>query len=295
MALDKVFGFFKEEVSKLAQDPTATISKFKSKQALTAGSGLFFPSDIDTEGKFIRFKIKKYSRPGAEKKEVRSTEAVIRLPMPAQLVNADSHTYEDFDSGYIGQLYNQVGSGVSEIASGAMNLDLSAIVSGGLNTAAAVGRGGVEGTLRAGAKVTGNFGRLVQQTAGTTFNPRKSTIYSSPNLKQYSYAFKLIARDKSESDSIKEIVDTFRFFSYPDAANPEYGTYSMPELFEITFEPDTYLFKTNDCVLTGMSVSYNGDNSPTFFEGTGAPVEVDLQLQFQEVETDTKTTLVNKG
>jgi hypothetical protein len=45
------------------------------------------------------------------------------------------------------------------------------------------------------------------------------------------------------------------------------------------------------CVLKSFNVTYNGENTPLFFETTGAPVSIQIQLGFQETKILTKDNL----
>ena len=40
--------------------------------------------------------------------------------------------------------------------------------------------------------------------------------------------------------------------------------------------------------MTGLSVNYNGEGIPTFFETTGAPVSIDITMSFQETRILTR-------
>ena len=44
-----------------------------------------------------------------------------------------------------------------------------------------------------------------------------------------------------------------------------------------------WLFKIGHCACTNVGVSYGGEKYTTF-DGTHAPVQIDLQLQFKEME-----------
>jgi len=40
--------------------------------------------------------------------------------------------------------------------------------------------------------------------------------------------------------------------------------------------------------MTDLTVNYNGEGVPTFFENTGAPVSIDITLSFQETRVLTR-------
>lgn len=259
--------------------------EIKSERRVAArGTGLIYPEEIEADDRYVTFTVFEFKRRGAEQAENKKELARITLPMPATLANQDQFEYEDFDAGVAANLLSGVTDfGLDSLLNAAGNLFSS---QGGGEAAQRAAFAAAKGTSTGAAGV-------VQQTAGFAFNPRKSTVFQSPSLKEYSFEFKMVAKNQDESEAIRKIVNRFRFHSYPDVETAESGTYILPDTFQIRFHPDDFLFKPNTCVLTGMAVTYNGDNTPTFFDN-GAPVEVSLSLAFKEVETDTKQSLIDR-
>lgn len=248
-------------------DPTKKTEIKSERKIAASGVGLVYPEEIITDKRYVTFTAFEFKRPGAEKAENKKELVRITLPMPANISNQDQFEYEDFDAGIF---------------------DSESILSG---LGEAAGRS-VAALLKQGSTGAGASG-VAQQSFGFAFNPRKSTVFQSSSLKEYSFEFKMVAKSKEESETINRIVNRFRFHAYPDLETAESGTYILPDIFDIRFNPDGFLFKPNNCVLTGMSVTYNGDNTPTFFDN-GAPVEVVLSLAFKEIETDTKQSLIDR-
>ena len=66
--------------------------------------------------------------------------------------------------------------------------------------------------------------------------------------------------------------------------------FEYPDEFEIRFAPSvrSYLYSIGTSVLTGMTINYNGESIPVFYEDTGAPVSISMSLSFQETAIQTK-------
>jgi hypothetical protein len=68
-------------------------------------------------------------------------------------------------------------------------------------------------------------------------------------------------------------------FEYPDEFTIEFSSTLAP-----------YLYKIGTCVLKNVSINYNAEGVPAFFD-TGAPVSVEISMTFQETKIITKDNL----
>jgi len=146
--------------------------------------------------------------------------------------------------------------------------------------------GGLTG-VAAGQKIAAATGLA----EGIAVNPHTAILFDNVNFREFQFNYKFIARSQEESDTIKEIINVFQYAMHPSAAGKFAGfSYEYPEEFEIEFADaiKDYMFNINRCVLKTFNVNYNGENMPVFFEGSGAPVSVEISLGFQE------TTLLSK-
>ena len=66
--------------------------------------------------------------------------------------------------------------------------------------------------------------------------------------------------------------------------------FKYPDEFRIEFSQNRkeWLFNIKDCVMTDMTVNYNGEGMPLFFEDVGGPVSIDISMSFQETKIFTK-------
>lgn len=154
--------------------------------------------------------------------------------------------------------------------------------------------------LAAASKFGEEAGKFLQfGMSGKVVNPQLELLYTAPQLREFTFDFRLVPRNQTEVDALfggnggndrNGIINLFKFFAAPKIPAGLGGRYYIPPAqFEIEFHdggaadssPNGYLFKTKKCVLKNIMVNYEGGGGYYTFNG-GAPVEVRLQLQFQE-------------
>ena len=132
-------------------------------------------------------------------------------------------------------------------------------------------------------------------TTGLVRNPQMELIYSSPVLRKFVFDFRLIPRSGVEAASILDIIESFKFHSAPQILSGTGGRYLVPPAqFQIEFyngdgTQNLKLFKTKNCVITGVSVDYTPNGFATFYDGM--PVEIRMQLNFQETSIISKSDI----
>lgn len=155
--------------------------------------------------------------------------------------------------------------------------------------------------LTAFSKIPGAFGSVDVQTAlgassKTALNPFKEVIFESVDFRSFAFKYKFMPKSKQESDSVKAIVELFKFHMHPEiSAGKLFFIY--PAEFQITYyfmdSTNDYVHKFAPCVLESMEVSFGGDQYSTFADGT--PTEVNMSLVFRETEIITKKMLEKGG
>ena len=110
--------------------------------------------------------------------------------------------------------------------------------------------------------------------------------------RQFQYAFKMMPRNKKESEEIQKIVKAFKLNMLPEFMESG-GPRAMivPNTFDIKYmyvnSENEYLHTIGECVLESMNVTYGGDRYKTFEGelGKGAPpLETTLTLNFKEFD-----------
>jgi hypothetical protein len=150
---------------------------------------------------------------------------------------------------------------------------------------------------------------VVPAVTGLVLNPRIEKMFSQKEIRNFSFSWELYPRNQDEVNTIKNIIDTFRYHSHPSRTS-EGGNELDPQIMlrvpaeftikflsasgtrgENGFVENEYIPKISRCVLTGIGVDYtpNGvfstlpDNSPTGYVLTLSFSEI-AQLTRQDVE-----------
>jgi hypothetical protein len=141
----------------------------------------------------------------------------------------------------------------------------------------------------------------LKHTKGLLFNPHMAVMYKGVAFRTFHFEFHLMARSAEESALIRNIIYWFKYAAHPTDAIGGTGEgddvanmWEYPDNFIIgLFSPsDEYLFRISTCVLEQIDVDYAGSGIPSFFEDTGAPVDIRLNLDFKETEVMTKQRLI---
>lgn len=136
----------------------------------------------------------------------------------------------------------------------------------------------------------------VQLSTGTILNPYREILFKGLQNRTFQFTFKFMPRSQKESQTVKNIIDIFRFHSHPSLGGESEGAtdgslFVYPSEFEIKFyhheDENTYIPKISTCALTNVSVSY-GDVGQYVTHPDGGQVETSLTLQFTELELMTK-------
>jgi hypothetical protein len=135
---------------------------------------------------------------------------------------------------------------------------------------------------------------LATSAFGVIVNPQIDVLYTSPELRTFSFEFLMAPRSVKEADEVARIVYLFKFHAAPEILNDGtgFGRYFVPPSeFDIKFSVDT-LGMISTCVLEDLTVDYAPNG--TAFYGNDAPVFTRMTLRFRELEFITKE-LVREG
>ena len=127
-------------------------------------------------------------------------------------------------------------------------------------------------------------------------NPNTRAMFQGVPIREFSFAFKMIATSQSEAKEITDIIKLFRTELYPEAIS--IGTlpvgFKFPNLFKVQFmyndRVNRNLPQPLMCYLRNVSTTYN-QGSMVFHED-GQPTEVDLTLSFTEFRALTRQDII---
>jgi hypothetical protein len=214
----------------------------------------------------------------------------IYLPIPLNISANAEAKYDGFDFGT-----EAIKLGVSVIG-GAANLSIAAMTKG---------KGKLGGAL---SSISDKIGTLtlnaMSAKAGKIVNPHKQLLFKGVELRNFTFQYKLVARDKTETDTIDYIIRLLRYHMLPDLGKGflgGYGTGGLALIYPSEFDMAFYMYEGNSpklnpylpaistCVLTKMDVTYG--EKEIVSHADGSPVELTLSLSFQETQVMTKSVV----
>lgn len=273
-------------------------------------SPIVFPQDLDNDH-YVMFKIMRERRIDRRDRRVIDTFQNIVLPVPSNLTTSYGANYANESLGAFGAMAaGQVGASDIESAGGSIvdkimsgigvanqafsgdtdaATQLAGVLGPGVATAVAGKSVGAVGALLALGGTAGGVVSGISVATGAAVNPHLAVVFQGVNFRTHGFAYKFIARNSAESDTIRRLINTFKYHMHPSYL-PGNLAFNYPDEFEIEFADSIapHLYKIGTCVLTSMNVNYNGEATPLFFEDTQAPVSITIELQFQETAILTK-------
>jgi len=147
----------------------------------------------------------------------------------------------------------------------------------------------------------GDIDGAISKVTATAQNNFSEAIFEKISPRQFSYTFKLIARNKDEAQDINKIIKFFKFHMHPELDMANGGRYfRVPSEFEIHYayndQKNNYLHELSRCVCESVEVQYGDGDFQSFrqFDDEGAaPVDVSLTLGFLETTVLTKEEIAN--
>ena len=132
----------------------------------------------------------------------------------------------------------------------------------------------------------GDINNLVSRATGNIINPNVELLFNGVQLRGgFNFIYDLIPRNQTESESIKNIIRTFKQQMLPNKRTTGFFI-KAPNVFRLKYmrgggvHPFLNLFKI--CALTNMSVDYSGSGTYASYHDA-TPVHMVLNLQFQEL------------
>lgn len=198
------------------------------------------------------------------------TEAYINLPMPQNLLYAQSASY------------NQGQTVGASLATTATALQESALDDTLGNKATNIIGGVISDIAREFASTP------LQLSKGIVANPFTFTLFGKMEHRTFNYSWVFLPRNEIESQEIKAICDALSYYQLPGRNDSSFlQMLDIPLHFDIKYlwgnSLNRYLEQPRRCVLTNINVNYGGATRAQRHID-GAPIEVGLDLTFIEVE-----------
>jgi len=226
----------------------------------------------------------------------------VLLPLQRDLRFSDNVVYESPAIGALGAgLSGAIGGknpfegatkGDGSFSTAASALAAQAVAkASGAGVGALIGKlaGGALGGAVLGAGATEGLGDAVKNATRIASAPNQRTLFKEVQIRQFAFAFKLIANSAAEAEEIKSIVKFFRQELYPEMLtfgdNKIPIAYKFPNVFSIDVKNQlggNAASKIQRCYLRDVQTSYNATGNGLLQDGNF--IEVDIALSFQEVK-----------
>ena len=226
--------------------------------------------------------------------------STVLLPMPSNLQDGNSVSYNDsqmnsITAAAIGGFTGAAKAGQAKSGSDALEgvrkvFGATAVESG----VAGLGMGNATdlATKYLAAQAVNIFGanvtleQIMSRQTGEIFNPNMELLFSGPTLRAFKFQFKMMPRNRDESDQVKRIIRTFKKNMAPKT-NRSNLFLNTPNIFELRYRQGEsehkFLHKFKQCVLQDIAINYTGEgNYATYDDGT--PISMVMDLTFKELE-----------
>lgn len=146
------------------------------------------------------------------------------------------------------------------------------------------------GSAFAAAAMGGSQSALLSRAEGVVINPNMELLFNGPQLRPFSFAFKMSARDSKEAQDIIKIINFFKrgmspiktesnlFLKAPNTFKIQYIYRPKGENFD-----HPYIGRIKECALQSVTVNYTPEGQYATFHD-GVLVSYEINMQFQELE-----------
>ena len=140
-----------------------------------------------------------------------------------------------------------------------------------------------------------NFGSVTVNdvfsvTTGQVLNPNTEVLYKGPKMRTFSLNFKMAPRSETEANSIKKIIECFKYATLPNfgGAQDENASFvKVPQIVDVEFmtgnQSNKWVTQYKPAVITDFNVSYTPDGAWATLPN-GAPVATTMTISFQETK-----------
>ena len=140
---------------------------------------------------------------------------------------------------------------------------------------------------------------ILARTEGKIINPNMELVFNSPQLRDFSFMWKMSPRSEAESIVIKKIIRMFKQSMAPKKTEAELflrapNTYKLQFIHAATRKEHDFLPLIKECAMTGFNVNYTPDGNYATYRNS-AMVAVELSFTFKELEPIFNNDYENDG
>lgn len=213
-------------------------------------------------------------------KGMQRLDRVIVLPMPNEHSVRTSVQYNsEYEPTLLTKLGDFANQGIAENATDLWKYGKNAAISGILNS---VKKG-----------ITNKNALFAEERLA--LNPKKEVMFESMGFRKFSMSYTFAPKDERESEMVRAIIETFRYYSLPEIANGKMF-YLFPSEFEISFMngqiENTHIPRITSSVLQSINVNYMPSSLWSSLPN-GAPLSLSISMEFLELELVDRLRIFN--
>ena len=213
----------------------------------------------------------------------REVLTTIVLPIPGGVSDSNSANWQQSELDEITKAFANIAQ--KTVTTGKDGLTQSV---GEAGTAAGQNIKGLQALTGAvSAEIATGANGIMQRQYGAVTNPNLELLFNGPQLRSFSFTFRLSPRSEDEARSVKQIIRYFKQGMTPKRTEG-YLLLQSPNTFAISYitsnKEHPYLNKFKECALTQCNVDYTPDGNYMSYEGKERSMtSYQLTLQFQEL------------
>ncbi len=268
-------------------------------RSIGGGSPTDDSSEISSSSSFNPTSLTSDPRSRFRRNSTKRPISTVLLPIPSTIQDGNAVRYSDDE---LSSITAAAAAGAANImrgaAGGGLNIDnqikrfkesmTSALNQSGLN----LGNTQDLITKYLAGQAVGIFGgnitvqQLLARQQGEIFNPNMELLFNGPTLRAFKFSFKMMPRNRDESEQVKNIIRTFKKGMSPKTVQSR-AFLKTPNIFELRYRQGRtehrFLNKFKQCFLQDISVNYTGEGNYATY-GDGTPISMIMDLTFKELE-----------
>lgn len=130
---------------------------------------------------------------------------------------------------------------------------------------------------------------------GTTRNPFLAAMFTSVNLRSFTFAYIFIPRNKRESDTVEGIINILRYGMHPSYdSGIKNNLFRYPYMYKVDFTDAQRLFRPGWCVIKDLQIDFQAENGLPLYhiiDGESVPYAISMNITFQELDVVTKESI----
>jgi hypothetical protein len=253
----------------------------------TKVSALTYPMDISLDQDYLSISQYEFSPPqGGSKTKTKAYEGSVILPMP-KVSDSNGAEWAESKLSIFGLTAVEAAGGIIRPLSGdSFNATLPDF---GKFAKSAAGGAAVAGSLAAesAAKAVNlnvDADSLLARTTGNVANPNAELLFKGPDLRNFTFAYTLVARNADEGANIRRIIKFFKWGMAPkNQSNALLGTPNVFELEYVTKGGEGRVNKFKQMALKRFTTDYAPSGFWVSYEDS-QPLAVKIQLEFTELQ-----------